>query len=576
MVEQQAMLEIELISQAKKGDENAFAELYRRHLNAIHVYIGRRVTGDFEAEDLTQIVFMKAWQALKNYQPATAPFRAWLYRIAHNTVVDYYRTQKETVQWDDMFIVVDSTSAPERILLETERLEAVHNAVETLNPSYRDVIKHRFIYDRDYAETAEALDRNINNVRVLQHRALGALRRTLHQNSLLWIAIITTAMTLLFSATIIQAAESALPGESLHSLRIFVEDVQLAMANDATDILLHADFADRRVADLRRLSQNGQVEGTNETVTQYASHIYTASDILSELPQNTADVTALTAQFDQLLQEQAASLAVLESSTSSTMKTAVWPALEAAVNTREGLAGKNTSSAPRPSTAEEPMQTNTPAARELVPPPTLQPSQDNYSSTEPVAVDDAHEAYTQPEAESQNFVEPSTEIPADAVDSLVPHDDNLAGMGHATALDEEASNQPTMDLPTEPVIEPRTTPDATSDSSRPRNSSTSSQISGEQPSSAHAEQSSAGSWPNSFSSETPSTEAPSVVGPDIAAYIQEGDETSQQEHDNARHATPATADDLAKASVLGDHTADETPPDTLDEKPGVQPQMRDE
>ena len=118
---------------------------------------------------------MKAWQALKNYQPATAPFRAWLYRIAHNTVVDYYRTQKETVQWDDSFTVVDSTNAPERILLKAERQAAVHNAVETLNPSYRDVITHRFIYDKDYAETAEALDRNINNVRVLQHSCVGCI-----------------------------------------------------------------------------------------------------------------------------------------------------------------------------------------------------------------------------------------------------------------------------------------------------------------------------------------------------------------------------------------------------------------
>ena len=230
----------------------------------------------------------------------------------------------------------------------------------------------------------------------------------------------------------------------------------------------------------------------------------------------------MTAQFDQLLQEQAASLAVLESSTSSTIKTAVRPALEAAINTRQGLVGKNSPSATSPPTAEEAMQTNTPAARELVPAPTPQPSQENYSSTEPVATNDAHDTYTHPEAESQNFVDPSTEIPADVVDSLVPHDDNLAGIGHSTALDEEVSNQPAMDLPTEPAIEPRTTPDATSDTSRPQNSNAFPQISGEQLSSAHPEQSSAAPRPDNPLPETPPTEAPSVVGPDIAADVKKG------------------------------------------------------
>jgi DNA-directed RNA polymerase specialized sigma24 family protein len=86
--------EAELVDLARRGDADAFGELYRLHLDAIYHYISKRVGERCEVEDLTQTVFLKAWQALEGYQPSAVPFRGWLYRIAHNKVVDHYRTQK--------------------------------------------------------------------------------------------------------------------------------------------------------------------------------------------------------------------------------------------------------------------------------------------------------------------------------------------------------------------------------------------------------------------------------------------------------------------------------------------------
>ena len=109
--------EADVIRLAQTGDEEAFGELYQRNLDAISRYIQHRVNDVDEVENLTQIVFVKAWQALERYQPTKVPFRAWLYRIAGNTVIDYYRTHKETTDIDSQWRLVDGRASPEEMLL---------------------------------------------------------------------------------------------------------------------------------------------------------------------------------------------------------------------------------------------------------------------------------------------------------------------------------------------------------------------------------------------------------------------------------------------------------------------------
>src|ERR1043165_3026034 len=83
-----------LIKQAVDGDSEAFGVLYVRYMDAIFRYIYYRVGQDIEAEDLTEEVFIRAWEALPSYQIGQFPFTSWLYRIAHNLVIDHPRKRK--------------------------------------------------------------------------------------------------------------------------------------------------------------------------------------------------------------------------------------------------------------------------------------------------------------------------------------------------------------------------------------------------------------------------------------------------------------------------------------------------
>ncbi|MFQ5923219.1 MAG: sigma-70 family RNA polymerase sigma factor, partial [Anaerolineales bacterium] len=80
-----------LVSRAVAGEAHAFGRLYESHMDAIYRYIYFRVGEPAQAEDMTEEVFVKAWEALPNYRPTEHPFTSWLYRIAHNLVVDHYR-----------------------------------------------------------------------------------------------------------------------------------------------------------------------------------------------------------------------------------------------------------------------------------------------------------------------------------------------------------------------------------------------------------------------------------------------------------------------------------------------------
>lgn len=171
--------EAELVGLAQRGNANAFGELYRLHLDAIYGYVSKRVGGVREVEDLTQTVFLKAWQALERYQASKVPFLVWLYRIAHNAVIDYHRTKKETASLDDQAMPSAAVALPEETIVSQERSETLQKAIAKLRPSYQQVISLRFLCGLDYAETAEVLGREVGTVRVLQFRALKALHGVL-------------------------------------------------------------------------------------------------------------------------------------------------------------------------------------------------------------------------------------------------------------------------------------------------------------------------------------------------------------------------------------------------------------
>ena len=164
------------IVQAMAGDTASFGQLYKHYVDEIYQFVFYRVTLHEEAQDLTEAIFIKAWLALDDNPPREIPFRLWLYRIARNTVIDYYRTQKEEVGLSEVHHLPCKEDGPEMVLVRRERVEELRDNLLQLAEDFQEVLICRFILGLSHSETAVVMDRSDQAVRSLQYRALNALR----------------------------------------------------------------------------------------------------------------------------------------------------------------------------------------------------------------------------------------------------------------------------------------------------------------------------------------------------------------------------------------------------------------
>ena len=171
-------IEKDVVSRAVKGDGQAFAQLYEEHFDKIYRYIYLRLGNQAEAEDLTQEVFVKALKAIGSYKWRNLPFASWLFRIAHNQMVDYSRKQGkvENVTWDDNIAHVDEPN-PALIAEQKLELEELATNIKNLSPAQREVISLRFGAGLSIAEVAKALDKSLGTVKALQYNGTIALRK---------------------------------------------------------------------------------------------------------------------------------------------------------------------------------------------------------------------------------------------------------------------------------------------------------------------------------------------------------------------------------------------------------------
>jgi RNA polymerase sigma-70 factor (ECF subfamily) len=168
-----------LVGRALAGDEKAFGDLYERYLADIYHYIYYRVNGRQEAEDLSEVVFLRAWKALDENPPDKVAFRLWLYQIAHNAVVDHYRTRKDLVGLEAATNVPDPIDGPEDAAADREKIAALRQAMALLSEDQQQVLTCRFIAGLSHAETATIMARSEQAVRALQYRAITGLRNLL-------------------------------------------------------------------------------------------------------------------------------------------------------------------------------------------------------------------------------------------------------------------------------------------------------------------------------------------------------------------------------------------------------------
>jgi RNA polymerase sigma-70 factor (ECF subfamily) len=174
-----------LVRKAARGDAHAFARVYDAFADRVYGFVRLRVDDARDAEELTETVFLKAWQALPTYRQLGLPFSAWLFRIARNAVIDGHRRTARavaTVEIDEAGDVADSGYVDAEVFrrIEADRLRA---AVGRLTEEQAAVVTMRFLWGLALKDAAAVMDRTEGAVKALQHRALRTLARMLAEES---------------------------------------------------------------------------------------------------------------------------------------------------------------------------------------------------------------------------------------------------------------------------------------------------------------------------------------------------------------------------------------------------------
>lgn len=174
--------EAQLIEKAISGDKQSFGRLYDIHYQNILRYLIIRLNSIEDAEDMTEVVFLKVWNHIPEFGKRFREnnFCAWLYRIAHNLVVDCYRTRKETSHLDSEYR--SNEPGPEMLYLENEEKRRIVRVINKLDRVSQNVVACRFFGELSHKETAMLMGLSGSNVRVIQYRALKKIRELMAEN----------------------------------------------------------------------------------------------------------------------------------------------------------------------------------------------------------------------------------------------------------------------------------------------------------------------------------------------------------------------------------------------------------
>jgi RNA polymerase sigma-70 factor (ECF subfamily) len=173
--------EQKIILKAQKGEAECFGLLYDHYVAQIYRFVLIKVSHHQEAEDLTHEVFLKAWQNINNFNQRGFPFSSWLYRIARNRVIDYYRTRKEALSIDEVSEYKLKLAATfDQELDHQASLDLVKTAIKQLNDEQQNIIILRFVEDLSTTEIAQITNKSEGAVRLMQYRAIRNLKNILN------------------------------------------------------------------------------------------------------------------------------------------------------------------------------------------------------------------------------------------------------------------------------------------------------------------------------------------------------------------------------------------------------------
>jgi RNA polymerase sigma-70 factor, ECF subfamily len=168
----------ELVERGQHGDRDALEELYLIHFDRIYSYLHVSVGNRHDAEDLTTQTFLKMLEKIGSFRWQSAPFSAWLFRIAHNLAMDHFRSRRRWQPEED----VPEPPGEEEPSAELEAMrtigrESMLKLIERLSPEQQQVLTLKFVFNLPNAEVAAILDKTEGAIKSLQHRALVSLQK---------------------------------------------------------------------------------------------------------------------------------------------------------------------------------------------------------------------------------------------------------------------------------------------------------------------------------------------------------------------------------------------------------------
>jgi len=171
-----------LVDRAQQGDRDALEELYLIHFDRIYSYLHVSVGNRHDAEDLTTQTFLKMLEKINKFRWQSAPFSAWLFRIAHNLAMDHFRaTRRWQPEEEPPEPEPDDTTSAEAGALESIGRKSMLEMIEDLSPEQQQVLTLKFVFNFANAEAATILGKTEGAIKSLQHRALASLQKQLEK-----------------------------------------------------------------------------------------------------------------------------------------------------------------------------------------------------------------------------------------------------------------------------------------------------------------------------------------------------------------------------------------------------------
>jgi RNA polymerase sigma-70 factor, ECF subfamily len=176
--------ERKVVDAAKHGDHGALTSLYEFYFPRVYRYVFARLGKSEDAEDVTEEIFLRVIDNIDGFSWRGLPFGAWVFRIARNEVVSHVRRQRNRNATGQLTETIPDATADHVTAIETQfAIASVREATAKLPEAQRQVIELRFSAGLSVAETAQALKKSENNVKVLQHKAIARLQQLLRRDS---------------------------------------------------------------------------------------------------------------------------------------------------------------------------------------------------------------------------------------------------------------------------------------------------------------------------------------------------------------------------------------------------------